>query len=115
MRWLILSVLLPGCVARLQVESRPPGAVVHLPSGATITTPGEIKARWIPWKRRPIEASSPGYRPLRMDLREHDVTMWHSLGLVTHPFRKVDGRIELILIPEHGPAGTWTPESEDLD
>ena len=86
-----------GCAAKVQVESRPPGALVTLPNGDTMTTPNEVYVGFWPWARKRVVVTSPGYREARIRLRRG----------IRH--------VEIVMIPEHGPAGTWTPEGEGID
>lgn len=124
MRLLVLLLLAQGCVVhRVRVESDPPGAVVRLDGKVRGVTPIEFNTVWTPplFKSYNLGLTLPGYRqvqasgtwsapsPLRREVR-----LWRYL---LHPLRwkQILGReprskITVVLVPEHGPAGTWTPE-----
>ncbi|MCB9793121.1 MAG: PEGA domain-containing protein [Alphaproteobacteria bacterium] len=122
---LLLALALQGCIVhRVRVESEPPGAVVRVDGKVRGVTPVEFTVPWTPplTKKYNVRVSLPGYRsaeamreawylpsPLRRQVR-----MWRYL---LHPFRwgQILGRtprttVRYVLVPEHGPAGTWEPE-----
>lgn len=124
MRLLLLLLLSQACVVhRVRVESEPPGAVVRLDGKVRGVTPVEFNTVWTPpfVKDYVLGLSLPGYRPVRTEggwnhpspLRR-EVRFWRYL---LHPlsWMKIIGRAPrskytFVLVPEHGPAGTWTPE-----
>ncbi|MEZ4235207.1 MAG: hypothetical protein R3F59_03395 [Myxococcota bacterium] len=64
-----------------------------LPRGDRIALPAEdVPLVWIPFHRQRLVAEAVGYRPLEV--------------VVGRPRRE----LRLLLVPEHGGAGTWTPE-----
>lgn len=116
---MILALLL-GCTWRMRVESTPVGAEVRLPDNRVVSTPSIVKVRYSFFKKAPITVSAPGYRPLSFDLMHRKGTgqaeinvwrvalypLWHPLAaLKEDPIR----RMEFVLVPEHGPSGTWDP------
>jgi hypothetical protein len=96
-----LMLALVGCLYTVHLDSRPRPVVVELPDGRRVTTPTEVQVRWRPFRRQTLTASAVGYRPrvLRMgELRSH-----RALG-------GRDIEVEVLLVPAHGPAGTWSAE-----
>ncbi len=111
----MLWLWLMGCAYVVQLESRPDGAVVRLPSGRVTSTPETLKIRPYSPKAYWVEVSLPGYRPARVDLRKDLATEWRFFGKsVLHFTPKVKARFEVVLIPEHPPAGAWDPAAEGL-
>lgn len=122
---LLLLALAQGClVHRVRVESEPPGAVVKVNGRVRGATPVEFKVWWSPPLVRDyaMQVSLPGYRPVVADregaLRpaplRAEVRLWRYL---LHPLRVrqwlgVEPRstYSYVLVPEHGPSGTWTLE-----
>jgi hypothetical protein len=99
----------------VQLISSPGEAEVRLPSGETVVTPAEVKLRWVPFGHQVVRVWVPGYRPLKVDLRESDVRLGHY---ITHTlfrpktlFGEPHGEVEFVLVPKHGKVGTWDAES----
>ena len=117
MRWLPV-LLLVGCAYKVDLVSDPAGARVELPDGSAVFTPEQVKLKVAPFTKQEITASAPGYRPLTLDVRRREATMWRYVSDVL--FRpgtwlgRSRGTLELQLVPQHGPVGTWSPETEDL-
>lgn len=62
-------------------------------------SPGEVRVRWTPFGHPKVLVIAPGYRRMTIPLKVGMGALW--------------GRpraIELVLIPNHGPSGTWTEE-----
>lgn len=112
------GVLSTGCAYKVELSSAPIGARVDLPNGKHVFTPDVVKLRVAPFKKQEVTVSSPGYRPLTVDLRQHELRFWRYLSDAL--FRPATwtgaprGHLELRLVPQHGPAGTWSVESESL-
>lgn len=124
MRWFLLLLMTQACVVhRVRVESQPPGAVVRLDGKVRGVTPLEFNTVWTPplTKRYTVGLTLPGYRPVQAEgtwlqpspLRR-EVRLWRYL---LHPLRVrqwlgVEPRstYSYVLVPEHGPSGTWTLE-----
>ena len=86
--------------------SNPPGALVELQrEGEVVSTPVARRLRF-PAK---VVVTAPGYRDMRVVLRKREVGE-RKVGVVEGIDTAVRGRIELVLVPEHGPSGTWTPD-----
>jgi hypothetical protein len=101
---LIGVITLSGCAYTLQTASLPQPALVELPNGRRVSTPGVLKVRWAPFNTQIVRVTATGYRPLTVDLRERHVRFGR---LVKRPFRKVKSEVEFVLVPVHGAVGTW--------
>lgn len=105
-----------GCVYHVALESYPSAAQVLLPDGSVAVTPVQLDLRWVPFRRQVVVVSANGYRTVQVDLQLHPLR-W---GLKRPPevpvFRMTDNnvppRVRIELIPEHGPAGTWSDPAE---
>ncbi len=110
--WMVVASLLSstttGCGYKLQTASLPQPALVELPNGRRVSTPGTIRLRWAPFNRQVVRVTATGYRPLTVDLRDRHVKLGR---LLARPFRKVKGEVEFVLVPVHGPAGTWSEDA----
>lgn len=69
------------------------------PSFDPFRAPGEVPVRWSPFKQPKVLVVAPGYRRMTIPLKVGIGALWGR----PHP-------IELVLIPNHGPSGTWTEE-----
>lgn len=107
-----LLVLTQGCAYRVAIGSSPAGAQLTLPDGTSTATPAVVKLRWVPLGEQIVTAAAPGYRTLQVDLRRREVRWTHyprDLLLRPATLRGAPrGEIDLLLVPVHGPAGTWT-------
>ena len=100
-----LVLLSSGCAYKVALKSTPSAVLIELPGGAVAPTPTTYIARWAPFNSVPIRATARGYRPLEVDLRRTEVRFGRFL---LRGFRgRPRGEVELVLVPEHGPVGTW--------
>ena len=103
-----------GCAYKMKLASNPAGAEVTLPSGETVVTPTVVKLRWAPFGKQVVIARAAGFRPLEIDLRQEEIRASHYVrDGVFRPKTWLGaprGEVSLILVPEHGPVGTWSPE-----
>lgn len=115
--WAVLSVTLclsPGCTRKVLLLSSPPGAEVRYRGQTVGVTPVELKVPGIPG-RRTARLSANGYRTVEVNLG-NDLRPRYFLGDLLWPPRwrrlvGVEARShEVILVPRHGRAGTWTPD-----
>ena len=116
MRVLALALTLSGsgCAYRVSLSSTPGTAEVILTGGSSVTTPTEVRLRWVPFGGQRIVARAPGHRSLEVDLRKSEIklhryvsdTLFRPATLLGAPRAEV----RLLLVPEHGPVGTWGPE-----
>lgn len=103
---LLLPLLLCGCAYRVRLLSTPPGALVELPSGRQVITPADVRLQWAPYNHQVLKVTARGHRPFEVDLRDTEVKFGRYLF---RGFKRPRGEVELVLVPTHGPAGTWTP------
>jgi hypothetical protein len=103
-----IALLLLGCVHRIEVTTIPAGATLYRAQTHLGEAPAIVPMRIFSSTR--IEARLPGYRPVRgMGTASFFVDFltlhWpRALGLQPR------GTVEIRMMPEHGPVGTWTPE-----
>jgi len=111
--WIALVGLM-GCSYRVRLRSDPQPVEATLPSGRVVLTPSVVRLKWTPFGRQWVTFSAPGYRPLTLDLRKREVRLLRMSGqAVRHPrtlLGEVRGDVFVLLVPEHGPAGTWTAD-----
>ncbi len=111
--WL-LCALLSGCAYKVELTSTPAGAQLLLPDGSTATTPTVATLRWRPFGTQPVIASAPGYREVRFDLRRNEIRWFHYVrDTLLRPSTLAGaprGSVDFLLVPEHGPAGSWTAD-----
>lgn len=113
-RALLLSLVCAGCPYKVSLTGAPETLEVRLPDGEIVATPTVARLRWVPFGHQRIVAQAPGYRPLAVDLRRSEIR-WSRfvLGTLGHPsvlLGEPRGEVRLVLVAEHGPVGTWTPE-----
>jgi hypothetical protein len=110
--WLLLAC--GGCHYKVVLTSDPPTAEVLLPDGRTVVTPAEVTFDWVPFGHQRITATAPRHRPLEVDLRRTEIRFWRFVGgTLAHPATltgRPRGEVELLLVPEHGPPGSWDPK-----
>lgn len=99
----MLLALLAACTYTVHLASRPTPAIVQLPDGRRVTTPSDVKLRWRPLVREKATISAAGYRPLEVDLWKLRLRSGRALS-------GQRGELLLLLVPTHGPSGTWSAE-----
>jgi hypothetical protein len=103
-----------GCAYKVRLRSTPQPAEVTLPQGRTVLTPDVVRLRWVPFGHQDVTVFAPGYRPLTLDLREREVRLGRIIGqTIRHPstlWGEVRGDVYFVLVPDHGPAGTWAEQ-----
>lgn len=104
---ILATFAMQGCAYRVELRSLPEPVLVELPDGSRVSTPSEARFVWAPFNHQRVRVTASGYRPLEVDLRKHDVRLKRLLG---RPFKRVKGEVEFVLVPTHGPTGTWTEE-----
>ena len=115
--WSVWFLLASGCAYTVQMSSEPLGAYVELPDGETIVTPETVSLKVAPFSKQVVRVSAPGYRTIEADLRRGEVTLPRYLGdFLFHPAAVLGheprGDMVFVLVPEHGPTGTWSAEEE---
>lgn len=92
---LLLALLaVPGCAHRVRVDTLPRGAVVTY-RGTRGTTPVDLKVR--------------AFGPRKITVRLAGYRTWEG-RLPASTWYRGYTELDLILVEEHGAAGTWTPE-----
>ncbi len=106
-------LLLAGCAYRVTLTSLPMPARVELPDGEVVVTPADVTLRWVPFGHQPVTVTAPGHRRLAVDLRRDEVRLGRWIATsVFRPrtwFGAPRGEVRFLLVPDHGPAGTWAP------
>jgi len=116
--WRVVAVgslmMTASCAYKVRLRSTPQPAEVTLPQGRTVLTPDVVRLRWVPFGHQEVSVHAPGYRPLTLDLRDREVRLGRIIGqTIRHPstlWGEVRGDVYFVLVPEHGPAGTWTEQ-----
>lgn len=111
------ALLLSGVACRhtVRVASDPDGALVLLPDGREAVTPFDIRARRPPVPAREaarrggatMTVQAPGYRAVEIRVgRAVDKGKYEILPADPAVDRRRE--VRLLLVEQHGPAGTWT-------
>jgi hypothetical protein len=114
---LLLLGLGAGCAHRVAITSDPMGAQVRRGERTLGATPTEVVVWSIPFSRPKLRLTMPGYRPMEVELRRDKRPLRRGWELLTFRYRRGLALVpnvhhQVIMIPVHGPAGTWT--SDDL-
>lgn len=111
-RLLLLVPLLAGCVHRIEVRSDPGGAMASFNGKSMGRVPFEVKVH--PFGRRQLALTLPGYRPITLTIARTGTLSFLNDVLTLHWLRAVGlvqySSVEVELLPEHGPIGTWNPD-----
>ncbi len=109
---LVVALGASGCAYKVSLTALPTTATVELPRDlGTVVTPSDVVFRWAPWSSEPIRVSADGFRPVEVDLREREIR-WirYVTDTVFRPatlFGASRAEVRVVLVPEHGPVGTW--------
>ena len=103
-----------ACRHKIEIESAPYGADVYWKEESLGKTPMEYTFWWYPGRRIPITVQYFGYRTSILDVHRSispliiadDIIHVRVMRLLGLKPRNVHSAV---LVPEHGPAGTWTP------
>lgn len=104
-----------ACTPRVLVTSDPVGAEVRMNRVVAGTTPVELELPVNPLRRPTARVSFPGHRAVTLEVgrdRRAARRLWY---LLTFRWRRAFCLVptashEVILVPQHGGAGTWTEE-----
>ncbi len=104
-----------GCANRVLIRSEPMGAQVLDGMQRVGSTPYETKVRSLPFSRPELRLHMPGYRTTTIQLHRDRQPLKRFWEFLTLRWRRAFALVpnithEVLLIEEHGPAGTWTPE-----
>ena len=110
---LLLCLWSSGCAYKVGITASPSTATIDLPGErGTVVTPAEVVFRWAPFNHQVIRATADGYRPLEIDLRDREIRasryVTDALFRPATFFGRPRGEVRLVLVPEHGPIGTWS-------
>ena len=107
--WLVCLVC--GCRWQMALDSSPVGARVTLPSGEQVIAPAVVAVPARPFRSAELTVSAPGYRTMVVDIRSLDVSRSVLGGRrLWRPATWSRGhaeRVVLLMVPEHGAAGSW--------
>ena len=90
---LLSGLLLGACSPALKVHSEPSGAILTFTNGERVVAPSTLESSVWPERRRAVTISAAGYRTLEARV----------------PYRS-QGEWLIVLVPAHGPVGTWSEE-----
>jgi hypothetical protein len=104
-----------GCAHRVAVNSDPMGAQVRRGDELIGATPTELLIWSVPFSRPSLRLTMPGYRPVELQLRKDKKPVLRAWELATFRYRRAFALVpnahhQVLLVPAHGPAGTWTSE-----
>lgn len=106
-------VLGTGCAYKATLRTNPVGAAVYVDNELVGIAPYDVTVRAFSGPSQ-IRVELPGYRPYELELKSERRVLSRVRYALTHPAvslgREPPPDRTLVLIPEHGPAGTWTPE-----
>jgi hypothetical protein len=109
----LVSLLLSGCMHKVELTSVPAGATITVGKHQLAPAQKVVRVGW--FQRRDVTVSLAGYRTLKFKLRP-GVNFGDYFGeLITIHWARMVGytthsTYEIRLVPEHGGAGTWSPE-----
>ena len=110
---MIAALMTSGCAYKVKLNSNPLAASVTLPDGTTVVTPADVTLRYVPFGHQRIVVSAPGYRVVEMDLRKSEIKLGRYItDALFRPRTWFDAhrvQISVVLVPNHGPVGTWDP------
>ncbi|MBM74037.1 MAG: hypothetical protein CMK59_01445 [Proteobacteria bacterium] len=99
---LFLFLFSIGCRYKLIVQTSPSGADVTLNNNKMGPAPVETHFWSVPFQETSVYVEKEGYRPIKttVTLKRQSILRW----------KKPKNQLSFILIKNHGPVGTWTPE-----
>ncbi|MBN1334937.1 MAG: PEGA domain-containing protein [Deltaproteobacteria bacterium] len=112
---LLVGLLLVGCAHRTRIASEPSGAGVQVGRRVIGSTPVEIVVWSVPFTHPSATVTLAGYRPSVIDLRADRRPARRAWEFLTFRWKQAFAREpgqahEVLLVPRHGPVGTWTEE-----
>ena len=114
---LICAALLatPGCAHRVLITSDPPGANVRIGRTLYGPTPQEIRLWYWPLRPMKVRVFVDDYRATELRMGKDVNTLTYLGELLTLRWPRMLGfavrrEHRVVLMREHGPAGTWTPD-----
>jgi len=117
MRCLIyfLCIYSTSCRHQVAIESTPYGADVYWKEDKLGKTPMEYTFWWYPGRRIPLTVQYFGYRDSVLDIHRSISPLIIADDIIHFRWKQLIGKAirttnTAVLVPEHGPAGTWSPE-----
>lgn len=112
---LLLWAWASGCAYHVRIDANVSEAVVRFADGRAVPAPTDHRARFVPLAPGSsglVVVEAPGYRPHTVDLRRE---VMHARRYLLDPLvrpqvafgRQPRGEVRVLLVPEHGPAGSW--------
>jgi hypothetical protein len=115
-RVLLVALMMSGCTYTVTVTSDVPGARVEGVRTGQSALPVDVKVPWGPLVHRRITVTAPDYRVVALDLGTRTVrSADFSLFNFFLPWRAPSEELNVVLVRDHGPAGTWTPADLGLE
>lgn len=109
---MLYALLLLGCVHRVTITTLPEGANLYRAGTHVGQAPATVAIR--PFGATGVEARLPGYREATTSLRGVGTMSFVAEFLTLRWGRALGLRpradVEIRLVPDHGPAGTWSPD-----
>jgi hypothetical protein len=104
-----------GCAHRVEIRSEPLGAQVRMRGRAVGATPVEVVLWSVPFAHPEARLTMPGFRGVQINLRRDRRPLRRFGEFLTFRWRRAfalspGAHHEVLLVPDHGPAGTWGPE-----
>ncbi len=112
---LLVLLLGSGCAHRVVFKSEPVTATVYVDDELIGPTPVAVRRTLWPFRKVDVRIEAQGYRTIEVPLHKDARTLRPLGDLLLLKWRKMLGlkarRVHtLVLVPEHGPSGTWTPD-----
>ena len=113
--WIVIALAGSGCAYKVAITASPSPALAELPNGkGTVSLPADVTFRWVPFGKQQIRVSADGYRPVELDLRRREIRwsryVTDTLFRPATLFGRPRGEVRVILVPDHGPVGTWSEQ-----
>ena len=105
--------LVGGCAHKIAITTDPVVGQVKLSTTESVSVPMDTVVFWTPFKHQYATVSAVGYRPVTIDLLDRVGPTKLLLDGITFRWQRLAGiatreHREVLLIKEHGGAGTWT-------
>jgi hypothetical protein len=104
-----------SCRHHVAIESAPYGADVSWKEDTIGKTPMEYTFWWYPGRKIPLTVQYFGYRSTVLDVHRSISPLIIADDIIHFRWKQLVGTATrttntAVLVPEHGPAGTWSPE-----
>lgn len=107
--------LMQGCAHRVAIHTEPPGATIKVGRKVIGPAPQEVRFWWWPGRPMRVRVEKRGYRPLVIEASDTVHARSFLRDFFTFHYKRMVGltpraSVNVLLIRDHGPAGTWTPD-----